>query len=106
MNDLNSVLIEGKITEAPHTTADNRCMFFMLSVRREDDVINGGTKRIESLIRVEVKLNRLAQACIENLPIGRGLRIIGRLEGETFTASDGPEHTELRVIAEHVESSL
>lgn len=103
MNDLNSVLIEGVIIEAARSTADNRCMFSMLSVYNEPDAMNGGTRRIESPLEVEVKNWRLAVSCINNLPVGRELRIVGRLEGMASDAGGGFERYGLRVIAEHVE---
>jgi single-strand DNA-binding protein len=103
MNSLNSVLIEGVIIEAAHTTADNRCLFSMLATRDEPDAMNGGSIHFDIPLEVEVKNWRLAIACINNLPAGRGLRVVGRLHGEALSVGSGFERYALWVIAEHVE---
>ena len=96
-------MIEGTIIEAAHTTADNRCEFMMLSTRDEADPVNGGSVHIETPLEVEVKFWRLAKACIENLPIGRGLRVVGRLEAQAIGIGDGQARLRVVIIAEHVE---
>ena len=103
MNSLNSVLIEGDVVHGPVETADNRCVFEILSARDEADAINGGTVHKEFRFEVEARAFRLARSCLETLKTGRGVRVVGRLESETYTALDGMEHTEVVIVAEHVE---
>jgi single-strand DNA-binding protein len=103
MFSLNSVLIEGAVVNGPVETADNRCEFDILSARDEADAINGGTVHKEFRVEVEARAFRLARSCLETLKTGRGVRVVGRLESETYTALDGMEHTEVVIVAEHVE---
>jgi hypothetical protein len=81
MNSLNSVLIEGDVAELAE---GGGVVLFIISV----DTSAGA-------VFVTIRASgRLGQACAENLKIGRGVRVVGRLEaGEAG----------LRVYAEHVE---
>ena len=81
MNSLNSVLVEGDVVEMADGAG---VILFIISV-------NTSAEPVFVTIRAS---GRLGQACAENLKIGRGVRVIGRLEaGEAG----------LRVYAEHVE---
>jgi single-stranded DNA-binding protein len=92
MNDLNSVLIEGIIIEAAQESAPTTCRFCLVSSR------NGK----ESPFAVRAS-GRLAKACIENLTMGRGLRVVGYLESAAYRDDDGIEHYCVVINAEHVE---
>ena len=92
MNDLNSVLLEGKVTADP-APIPNGCTFSILASRlvKTDD----GQKTTTSLFPIEVT-GRLAEVCQEYLKAGRGVRIVGRL-------CQDPEDALLFIQAEHVE---
>ena len=81
MNNLNSVLIEGECVELAEGAGT---VLFILSV-------NTAAGAIMATVRA---VGRLGQACAETLKVGRGVRVVGRLEaGEAG----------IRVYAEHVE---
>ena len=81
MNSLNSVLIEGEVAELAE---GGGVVLFIISV-------NSSAGAVFVTIRVS---GRLGQVCAETLKIGRGVRVVGRLEaGEAG----------IRVYAEHVE---
>ena len=81
MNSLNSVLIEGDVVEMADGAG---VILFIISVTTSAGAV---------LVTVRAS-GRLGQACSETLKIGRGVRVVGRLEaGEVG----------LRVYAEHVE---
>ena len=82
MNSLNSVLIEGDVNYI--VRFEGETLFCIEAHRDGHDPL---------MINVRA-LGRLGQACAETLKIGRGVRVVGRLEaGEAG----------LRVYAEHVE---
>lgn len=81
MNSLNSVLIEGAVVEL---ASGDGSFLAIISV-------NTAAGAVMVTFRAA---GRLGQACAETLKIGRGVRVVGRLEaGEAG----------LRVYAEHVE---
>jgi single-strand DNA-binding protein len=83
MNNLNSVLLEGELTADP-IFVDGKCVF---------DV---NVRRIEKTNTFKIICkSRLAEVCAEYLKMGRGVRIVGRL--------DRDENDEVYLLAEHVE---
>lgn len=80
MNNLNSVLLEGKITGAPVNTHDDdgtsRTVFHVESTRTER-LDPAPTPATTSVFIVTHK--HLADVCFEYLRPGRGVRIVGRL---------------------------
>ena len=81
MNSLNSVVIEGDVVELARS---EETFLAIISV-------NTAAGAVMVTFRAA---GRLGQACAETLKIGRGVRVVGRLEaGEAG----------LRVYAEHVE---
>jgi hypothetical protein len=81
MNSLNSVLIEGAVAEL---AIEGGTFLAIISVNTAAGAV---------LVTFRAA-GRLGQACAEALKIGRGVRVVGRLEaGEAG----------LRVYAEHVE---
>ena len=81
MNSLNSVLVEGDVVEMADGAG---VILFIISVNTSAGAV---------LVTIRAS-GRLGQACAENLKIGQGVLVVGRLEaGEAG----------LRVYAEHVE---
>jgi single-stranded DNA-binding protein len=94
MNDLNSVLIEGILTDDP--TANNNegngelCRF-IVETRRTN---HAGLTRTYTFA-IETK-GRLAMNCNEHLRAGRGVRVVGSLAEENSAAVIQAEHVEFR----------
>lgn len=97
MNSLNSVLLEGNVISGPSVIPNNRCSFYVIS-RYENE--KGEPKTINTHVIAE---GRLAQSCLENLRVDRGVRLVGRLSMSEINlgAWTTIEHT--YVFAEHVE---
>jgi len=86
MNNLNSILVEGKLPSDPQAS-EGRTLFYVLSVRYDK------AQFYETLVPVKTT-GRLAEVCADYLKAGRGVRVVGRL---------AQDNTELYVHAEHVE---
>lgn len=104
MNHLNSILIEGVLTNDPSMTETPRgakvCTFHIASNRyfRKDDAIEEET----SFLTIEC-WGKIAESCAENLTKGRGVRAVGRIKQDRWTGADGEDMSAVKVIAEHVE---
>lgn len=103
MNQLNSVIVEGNLTQDPDLTytpkgsavthftiASNR--FYKQEGERKEEV---GYFSVESW-------NRLAETCAEYLQKGRGVRVVGRLKQDRWK-QNGQSRSKIVIVAEHVE---
>ena len=96
MNDLNSVLIEGILTDDPtpnDTEGNDAACRFIVETRRTN---RAGLTRTYTFA-VETK-GRLAMSCNEHLLSGRGVRVVGFLTEENAAAVIQAEHVEFRPI--------
>lgn len=100
MNDLNSILIEGKVLRIPNEGKDEigvHCKIIIETVRtykkNEDDFI-----RETSYFTVKVYGRKLKKLCVEYLKPERKIRVIGRLKQENI---EGRE--KVLIIADHAE---
>jgi len=93
MNYLNSILLEGELSDAPvfTTTANglDRCSFFIASGDQAPAV-------------PVVSYGRLALRCNELLDKGSSVRVVGRI-AQDLEASDTTSSFKLHLVAEHVE---
>ena len=93
MNYLNSILLEGELSDVPvfTTTANglDRCSFFISSGDQAPAV-------------PVVSYGRLALRCNELLDKGSAIRIVGRI-AQDLEASDASSIFRLHLVAEHVE---
>ena len=93
MNELNSVLLEGHIVDAPYRAPQelyHACRFTLASKRfyKIDDALQQETGHYT----VEA-WGSLCDTCME-LKAGRGIRVVGRLR---------IEHSQVIIVAEHIE---
>lgn len=104
MNNLNSILVEGKLIRDPlfrHTGRNTAICTFSIE---NDRLYKGeaGIKKEVSIFDVET-WGKLAEAFHNQGRKGRGVRVVGRLKQERWTGSDGKPHTKVSIVAEHVE---
>lgn len=90
MNDLNSVLIEGRALRSAEWVDENRSMMRISSVRYEP---GNPTKSKDVWVDVYCSGN-LAGRCVDLMREGRRMRVVGRID---------MEENDLIVVAEHVE---
>lgn len=105
MNNLNSILLEGTVSKAPEMKilpAGSRVCHFEVETARYFKDKAGELEKEVSPFRIEA-WGKLAESCDETLDIGRGVRIVGRLKANRWTDARGEAHSEVVIVAEHVE---
>lgn len=104
MNNLNSVLLEGNLTNSvdlSYTPQGTAVCKFSIAVNRSYKE-NGALVKEVSYFDISTWA-RLAEVCGEYLARGRGVRVVGRLRQDRWTDNDGKAHSRVYVVAEHVE---
>jgi single-strand DNA-binding protein len=102
MNNLNSVLLEGRLVDdvKAHATEKGVCVFSISSSRYFKN--KGKLEEEVSFFDVEAH-GVLADTCMSKGHKGRGARIVGRMRQDRWEDSDGVFHSRVVVVAEHVE---
>jgi len=103
MNNLNTVLIEGTLTRDPkdETTAEYSQCRLAVANNRYFLGRDGKWKPDPSYFYVYV-FGPVADACMQYLKKGRGVRVVGRLKQQSWRAYDGWRER-IFIIAEHIE---
>lgn len=106
MNQLNSVILEGNLTQDPRsqTTAQDRlvCNFAVASNRYYRDR-NGEVKSEVSYIDIE-SWGSIAKQCSSSLSKGTAVKVVGRLKQDRWTDQEQQPRSKIKIVAEHVES--
>ena len=99
MNNLNSLILEGVVKGEPHLVETSDVLNFTVEVTRYYKNRAGEGVEEKSLFKV------VAFGAMSKLPLkdGMGVRLVGRLKQENWTDKDGVSHSEIQVIAEHIE---
>ena len=103
MTDLNSVLLEGRLTQDPELTytpkGQSICRFSIASNRYRKD--SGEWEKTTNYFVIET-WGTLADVCFEHLHKGRGVRTVGHLKQSQWK-QNGVNHNRIIIVAEHVE---
>ena len=100
MNNLNQLIIEGVVKGEPHKVevgASNR-MYFTVEVARYYKTRDGNGATELSQFKVGV----YGRMCDTPIKDGIGVRLVGRLKQDAWS-SDGVNHSEVLIVAEHIE---
>ena len=99
MNCLNSLIIEGVVSGEPHLVETSDVLNFTVEVTRYYRNRAGEDVEEKSLFNV------VAFGGMSKLPLkeGSGVRLVGRLKQNKWTDGDGVSHSEVQVVAEHIE---
>lgn len=105
MNNLNSVLIEGNLTQDPELSVvpsgRSVCRFAIASNRY---FRNSEKELVSEVSYVNVDTwGALAESCGKYLEKGRGVRVVGRLKQDRWQGEDEKIRERYVVVAEHVE---
>ena len=99
-NNLNSLILEGVVKGEPHHTelGGSSKMSFTIESCRYYKTRDGDN----ATERSQFKVVAYGRMCDLPLTDGRGLRLVGRIRENTWS-EDGVTHSEVQVVAEHIE---
>lgn len=99
MNMLNSLILESVVVGEPHLVETSDVLNFTIETTRYYRNRAGEDVEEKSTFKV------VAFGAMSKLPLkdGSGVRIVGRLKENKWTDSEGVAHSEVQVVAEHIE---
>lgn len=99
MNMLNSLILEGVVSGEPHLVETSDVINFTVETTRYYKNRAGENVEEKSTFKV------VAFGAMTKLPLkdGAGIRLVGRLKQNIWTDSDGVLHSEVQIVAEHIE---
>ena len=99
MNMLNSLILEGVVIGEPHKSEASDVLNFTVGSERYYKNRAGEDVTETSQFKV------VAFGAMSRLPLkdGMSVRLVGRLKQNTWTDKDGVSHSEVQVVAEHIE---
>lgn len=104
MNQLNSVLIEGHLTQDPqegHSNGENPLCKMSIASNRS---YKKGDSLEEEVSYFDIESwGRIAQNCMKYLEKGRPVRVVGRLKQHRWSSNEGTPRNKIVIIAEQVE---
>ena len=99
MNMMNSLILEGVVIGEPHKSEASDVLNF--TVGSERYYKNRAGEDVEE--KGQFKVIVYGRMCKLPLKDGVGVRIVGRLKQNKWTDSEGVSHSEVQIIAEHIE---
>ena len=97
--NLNSLILEGVVKGEPHLVETSDVLNFTIEVTRYYRNRAGEDVTETSQFKV-VAFGRM---CDIPMKEGSGVRVVGRLKENKWTDGDGVSHSEVQVVAEHIE---
>ena len=99
MNNLNSLILEGLVIGEPHKSEALDVLNFTISSERYYKNMAGEDVTETSQFKV-VAFGAMSRLSLKE---GSGVRVVGRLKEYKWTDDDGVSHSEVQVVAEHIE---
>ena len=98
-NDLNSLILEGVVSGEPHLVKTSDVLNFTVETTRYYKNRAGEDVEEKSQFKVVV----YGRMCKLPLKDGVVIRVVGRLKQNKWTDSEGASHSEVQIVAEHIE---
>ena len=99
MDMINSLIIEGVVSGEPHLVEKSDVLNFTVETTRYYKNRAGEDVEEKSQFKVVV----YGRMCKMPLKEGSGVRVVGRLKQNKWTDSEGASHSEVQIVAEHIE---
>lgn len=99
MNMFNSLIIEGVVSGEPHLVETSDVLNF--TVETTIYYKNRAGEDVEE--KSQFKVVVYGRMCELPLKDGVGVRIVGRLKENKWTDSEGASHSEVQIVAEHID---
>lgn len=98
-NNLNTLILEGVVSGEPHLVETSDVLNFTVETTRYYKNRAGEDVEEKSQFKVVV----YGRMCKLPLKDGVGIRVVGRLKQNKWNDSDGVPHSEVQIVAEHIE---
>ena len=99
MNMINSLILEGVVSGEPHLVKTSDVLNFTVETTRYYKNRAGEDVEEKSQFKVVV----YGHMCKLPLKDGVVIRVVGRLKQNKWTDSEGASHSEVQIVAEHIE---
>ena len=99
MKMLNSLILEGVVIGEPHKVEASQVLNFTVGSERYYRNRAGEDVTETS----QFKIVAFGSMCDIPVKEGSGVRVVGRLKENKWTDSEGVSHSEVQVVAEHIE---
>ena len=99
MNMLSQVILEGVVSGEPHLKETSDVLNFTIGVTRYYK--NKAGEKVTETSQFSVVA--FGSMCKRPLKDGSDVRIVGRLKQNKWTDKDGMKHSEVQIVAEHIE---
>ena len=99
MNMINSLILDGVVSGEPHLVKTSDVLNFTVETTRYYKNRVGEDVEEKSQFKVVV----YGRMCEVPLKDGVGVRVVGRLKQNKWTDSEGASHSEVQIVAEHIE---
>ena len=100
-NGLNSLILEGVVSGEPLLNETSTTSVLNFTIEHTRYYKNKAGEDVEEKSQFEVVV--YGRMCKLPLKEGSGIRIVGRLKQNIWTDSDGMKHSEVQIVAEHIE---
>lgn len=100
-NNLNSLILEGVVIGEPHLNETSTTSVLNFTIENTRYYKNRAREDVEE--KAQFKVVVFGRICKLPLKDGVGVRIVGRLKQNKWTDSEGASHSEVQVVAEHIE---
>ena len=100
-NDLNSLILEGVISGKPILNETSTTSVLNFTVETTHYYKNRAGEDVEE--KSQFKVVVYGSMCNLSLKDGVGIRLVGRLKQNKWTDGDGVSHSEVQIVAEHIE---
>ena len=101
MNDLNSVILEGVVSGKPLLNETSTTSVLNFTIEHTRYYKNKEGEDVTETF--QIKVVAFGSMCKIPLKDGVGVRIVGRLKQNKWTDSEGASHSEVQIVAEHIE---
>ena len=101
MNMINSLILEGVVSGEPHLNETSTTSVLNFTVETTHYYKNRAGEDVEE--KAQFKVVVYGRMCKMPLKEGSGVRVVGRLKQNKWTDSEGASHSEVQIVAEHIE---
>ena len=100
-NDLNSLILEGVVSGKPLLNETSTTSVLNFTVETNHYYKNRAREDVTETS--QFKVVAFGRMCKIPLKEGSGVRVVGRLKQNKWTDSEGASHSEVQIVAEHIE---